>query len=501
MKRTQGNHPHPRQEPRFSKPLTLEGVKTIFQDCVDFQSREIFLYGDKQRRLTVCFILGMAKTERLNDYILRPMAQDSALANCSEEELFSRLEHGALYNISALRRTTTDDVVNDLILGSCALFLPGESAVLTLPIPSEEKRSVGEPENEPALKGARDSFVETVRTNTSLVRRRLRAPELKITEHTVGRQSLTPVDVVWLEGIADPQIVRRVEERLDSIDIDGIEAAGNLEEYLIDPWYSPFPRLPYTQRPDRFCQGLLEGRVGILCDGLPFGFLAPGTMEEFFKTGQDKAFHYMVASMLSLVRYFCMGVTLLLPGLYIALVTFHPEAIPAKLATSIVAAKQDVPFSTVFEVLIMLFAFEVLQEAGLRLPAPIGATVSILGGLVVGNAAVEAHIVSPAVLIAVAIAGVAGYTIPSQDFAGALRLWRFLLAVLASVAGTFGLGMGVAALIYHLAGLESFGVPYLAPFTIGARFPQGQPDLVRPPLSKLKWRNGAVYTKNRRNQQ
>ena len=501
MKRTQGTHPHPRQEPRFSKPLTLEGIKTIFQDCADFQSREIFLHGDKQRRLTVCFILGMAKTERLNDYVLRPMAQDPALASCPEEELFPRLEHGALYNISALRRTTTDDVVNDLILGSCALFLPGSPAVLTLPIPSEEKRSVGEPENEPALKGARDSFVETVRTNTALVRRRLRAPELKITEHTVGRQSLTPVDVVWLEGIADSHTVRRVEERLDSIDIDGIEAAGNLEEYLIDPWPSPFPRLPYTQRPDRFCQGLLEGRVGIFCDGLPFGFLAPGTMEEFFKTGQDRAFHYMVSSMLSLVRYFCMGITLLLPGLYIALVTFHPEAIPAKLATSIVAAKQDVPFSTVFEVLIMLAAFEVLQEAGLRLPSPIGATVSILGGLVVGNAAVEAHIVSPAVLIAVAVAGVAGYTIPSQDLAGALRLCRFLLAILASFAGTFGLGIGVAALIYHLAELESFGVPYLAPFTVGARFERGQPDVVRPPLSRLKWRNGAVHTKNRRNQQ
>ena len=230
------------------------------------------------------------------------------------------------------------------------------------------------------------------------------------------------------------------------------------------------------------------------------GWLAPGTMAEFFKTGQDRSYHFLVASMLSLVRYLCMGVTLLLPGLYIALVTFHPEAIPARLATSIVAAKQEVPFSTVFEVLIMLLAFEVLQEAGLRLPAPIGATVSILGGLVVGNAAVEAHIVSPAVLIAVAIAGIAGYTQPSQDFSGALRLWRFFLAVLASLAGTFGLAVGCAALVFHLAGLESFGVPYLAPFTKGARFSGGQPDLVRPPLKVMKWRDGAVRTANRRNQ-
>jgi hypothetical protein len=475
-------------------------VEAVFQDCVDFHRREVFLHGDPKRQVTVCYVDGMTRSERLNDYVLRPLAQDQMLADRSLGEVFQLLEKGALYNLSVERREDMDSVVFDLIDGRCAIFFPGERAVLTFSVSTEEKRSVGEPENEPAIKGARDSFVESLRTNTSLVRRRLRAPELRVREHIVGRQSVTPVDVVWLEGIADPDMVERVDHRLDEIDIDGVEAAGNLEEYLVDAWHSPFPRLPFTQRPDRFCQGLLEGRVGILCDGLPMGWLAPGTITEFFKTGQDRSYHWMVASMLSLVRYGCAVLTLLLPGLYIALVTFHPEAIPAKLAQSIVAAKQEVPFSTVFEVLIMLLAFEVLQEAGLRLPSPIGATVSILGGLVVGNAAVEAHIVSPAVLIAVAIAGIAGYTMPSQDMAGALRLWRFLLAVLASVAGLFGLAMGCAALIYHLAGLESFSVPYLAPFTAGTETRQGHPNLIRLPLPWMKWRDGAVHTDNRRNQ-
>ena len=492
--------PHPRRQPRFPQPLTLEGIQEIFRDCVDYQTREVFLHGDEKRRVTICYISGMTRNERFNDYVLRPLAQNPLLASCPMGQVMNLLEHGVLYNITAQRREDTDTVVRELIAGFCALFFPGERQVLTLFVATEEKRSVGEPENEPAIKGARDSFVESIRTNTSLVRRRLRAPELKITEHIVGRQSLTPVDVVWLEGIADPDMVSQVRCRLDDIDIDGVEAAGNLEEYLVDPWRSPFPRLPYTQRPDRFCQGLLEGRVGILADGLPMGWLAPGTMEEFFKTGQDRAYHFMVASMLSLIRYFCVGLTLLVPGLYIALVTFHPEAIPARLATSIVAAKQEVPFSTVFEVLIMLLSFEVLQEAGLRLPAPIGSTVSILGGLVVGNAAVEAHIVSPAVLIAVAIAGVAGYTMPSQDMAGALRLWRFVLAIAASVAGTFGLAVGCAVLVFHLAGLESFGVPYLAPYTTGEECSRGQPNLIRPPLSAMKRRSGAIRAENRRNQ-
>ncbi len=499
-KRETADAPHPRREPRIPGELSLENLERVFAGCADFNKREVLLHGDASRTAVVCFIAGMARTERLNDYVFRPLAQDPMLASVPEDRVFELLEKGALYAQKATRETELTRAALALVGGSCVVFIPGRADALVVPVETEEKRSVGEPENEPALKGARDSFVESVRTNTSLVRRRLRAPELKVREHVVGRQSLTPVDVVYLDGIADPDTVKKLEERLDAIDIDGVEAAGNLEEYLVDAKKSPFPLLPSTQRPDRFCQGLLEGRVGLLCDGIPLGWLLPGTLDQFFKTGQDRAYHWMAASALSLVRYFCALLTLLLPGLYIALVTYHPEAIPPKLALSIVAAKQEVPFSTVFEVLIMLLSFEVIQEAGLRLPGPIGATVSILGGLVVGNAAVDAHIVSPAVLIAVAIAGVAGYTRPSQDFGNALRLWRFLLALRASAGGLFGLTMGCAALIYHLAGLESFGVSDLAPFTTGAEETRGHPSLVRLPLPMLKWRDGAVRTRNRRNQ-
>ncbi len=499
-RQSEANAPHPRKEPRISGPLSLSRLEEVFTDCVDFSKREVYLHGDKSRKATVCYIDGQARSERLNDYVLRPLAQDPMLASAPESEVFDLLERGALYAHGAKRETEADPVVFALINGSCALFLEGRDDCIVFPVATEEKRSVGEPENEPALKGARDSFVESLRTNTSLIRRRLRAPELKIREHIVGRQSLTPVDVLWIDSIADPDTVALLERRLDAIEIDGVEAAGSMEEYLTDTARSPFPLMPYTQRPDRFCQGLLEGRVGLFADGIPLGWLVPGSIDQFFKTGQDRAYHWSVASALSVIRWLCALITLLVPGLYIALVTFHPEAIPPKLALSIVAAKQEVPFSTIFEVLIMLLAFEVIQEAGLRLPGPIGATVSILGGLVVGNAAVDAHIVSPAVLIAVAIAGVAGYTQPSQDFGNALRLWRFLLAILASLGGLTGLALGCAALIYHLAGLESFGVPYLAPFTTGTRVPRGHPSLFRLPLPAMKWRDGAVKTRNRRNQ-
>ena len=270
--------PHPRREPRFPGPLTLEGVEQIFEGCSDFAERTALLHNDPQRQVTLCYINGMVRGERINDYLLRPLAQDPRLSAVSEAEAFQLLGQGALYNLYVERRTTLDQAAVDLTMGWCVLFFPGRMDALSFFVGTEEKRAVGQSENEPALKGARDSFVESILTNTSLVRRRLRAPELKVRQHVIGRQSLTPAMVVYLDGIADPDTVKRVEEKLDAIDIDGVESAGNLEEYLTDASRTPFPLMPFTQRPDRFCAGLLEGRVGLLCDGLPFGYLLPGTM-------------------------------------------------------------------------------------------------------------------------------------------------------------------------------------------------------------------------------
>ncbi len=491
---------HQRENPRFPGPLTVANVQGIFTDCSDFISRSAFVAGDIHRKVNLMYLNGMVRGERANDYILKPLSQNSKLCGVPMEEAFVLMEQGSLYNLNVRRRDCLDDVADDLAQGWTALSAENVPFFLTFFTATEEKRSVGEPNNEPALKGSRESFSESLLTNTAMVRRKLRAPEVKIREQIVGRKTKTPVNVVWIDGIAPMETVELLEQRLREIDIDGVETTGNLEEYVIDQLNTPFPLMPFTQRPDRFCGGLLEGKVGLLAEGLPLGYLVPGTLEQFFRTGQDKSFHWMMSSALMALRYFCMVITLILPALYIALVTFHPEAIPVELALSIVSAKQEVPFSTIFEVLILLMAFEVLQEAGLRLPSAIGSTVSILGGLVVGNAAVEAHIVSPAVLIAVALAGITGYVMPSQDFAGALRIWRFLLAILASIGGLYGLTFGLAGLIAHLGSLESFGTPYLAPFTVGAGQGRGKSDIIRRPLPFAKWRGGVYGIDNRRNQ-
>ena len=493
--------PHPRKEPRYDLPLTLESLETVFAGCADFSKRNVRLAGDGEKVITLCYISGMVRMERVSDYVLRPLAQDSALADCPDmAELMAAMEEGALYNLGVERRSATDRAAFDLVEGNCLLLFPGETEVLSFNVGTEEKRSISSPSNETVLKGSRDAFVESLRTNTSIVRRHLKTPELRIREQVVGRQSVTSVDILYIEGLTNPHLVEQVAAQLADIDIDAVLATGNIEEYIVPAARTAFPLVQYTERSDRFCAGLAEGRVGILIDGLPLGYLAPGVLGDFLQAPQDKSESWLLASALTLLRYLCMLGTLLLPALYVAMVTFHQEMIPTRLALSIIAAKQDVPFRSVFEVIVLLLAFEILQEAGLRLPQSIGQTVSIIGGLVVGSAAVEAKIISPAVLIVVAIAGIAGYTMPSQEVAGALRIWRFLLALLASAAGLFGVVAGLSALVIHLAGIESFGVSYLTPFASNAGEQVEGHAVFRQPLPQVKQRPAALKTRNRRNQ-
>ena len=492
--------PHPRQEPRIQGPLTAETMERVFTGCVDFAQRPVALGGVPGRTATLCYLSGMVKMERVSDYILRPMALERSLGECSQSQAVDRILEGALYNLIVVERTTADQGVFDLINGWCLLFFPECGRVLSFLVQTEEKRSISASENEPPLKGPRDSFVESIRTNTSLLRRRVRSPGLRIKELLVGRQTVTPVDIVWIDGLTNPETVAAVEARIGDIDIDALIATGNLEEYIADDIRTAFPTLSCTERPDRFSAGVIEGRVGVLVDGLPLGWLLPSTLSQFFKTPQDKSQSWMAASALTVLRYLCMLITLFLPAAYIAAVTFHLEMLPTKLALSIISAKQDVPFTTVFEVLLMLTAFEIIQEAGLRLPSSIGQTVSILGGLVVGSAAVEARIVSPAVLIAVAVAANDGDTMAPPDFSRALRNWRFPLAVLAALAGMFGVAAGGLLLICHLASLESFGVAYLTPFASGDGEQVEGHTVLRQPLPWVKLREAALKTRNRRNQ-
>ena len=462
-----------------------------FEGAADFETRKVLCGG---QLLTVLFLDGLTSGGDIAEQVVRPLAQMTDEAR--EEVLYTRALQGGVWCASVKEPESTQQAAELLVNGFCVILFPKSGKALGCEVKTGEKRSPSPPETENTVKGAKDAFTETLRTNTSLVRRHLRTPGLRLSETVIGKRTLTKVTVCWIDRLTDPELPRRMQERLSSIDIDGALSPAAIEEYVTGSRRTAFPLLEYTERTDHFCQGLLDGQVGLLTDGLPLGYLAPVGLGRLMRSPEDRATDFFSASMLRLLRYAALGVSLLLPALYAAMAMFHQQMLPTELLLSIIESKQNVPFSTLLEVLGLLCAFELLQQAGLHLPQAVGTAVSIIGGLVVGTAAVDAKLVSPAALIVTASSGICGFTLPNRELSDAVRLWRFVLTVLAGLWGLFGVTVGLLLLLTELAGLESLGRSYLSPF--GRAEVKGA--LVRPRLVRQKWRDGALKPMDDQNQ-
>lgn len=446
----------------------LDKVRNDLGGSQDVIIREFAFGEDGTKKIAILYTDGLVNSAIVQELILKTLMVDIRVAHLKGENLqqttLEILEKHSLTGGEMKKVSDLKAVKHDILSGDTVILIDGEKEGFTVGTKGWEHRGVEEPSSQTVVRGPKEGFNEMLRTNTALIRRKIKSPNLWIEQMKIGRESQTDVAILYMNGIANKEIVDEVKSRLKRIDVDGIFESGNIEEFIQDEIYTPFPTIYNTERPDAVASGLLEGRVAIIVDGTPFVLLAPAIFVQFMQSSEDYYQRADISTALRILRYTAFMLALLVPSAYIAVTTFHQEMLPTTLLISLAAQREGVPFPAVVEALLMEITFEILREAGIRMPRAIGSAISIVGALVLGQAAVEAGIVSSVMVIIVSITAISSFVIPEYNLAISIRLLRFVFMILAATFGLFGIIIGLIFLVTHLTSLRSFGVPYLSTF-------------------------------------
>lgn len=454
-------------------------LKELLKDNSDIVFREFDVSGVK---MLLVYVDGMGDKMLLDNFILYPLMKSGI-----KVDNLSKVKEQFI-SVSELREVTDlDQTINAMLSGDTMMLMDGEDKALVISSRAWPARGVGEPSSETVVRGAREGFTETIRFNTALVRRMVRDTRYRIKSKTIGIRTKSDVAILYIDDIVNKDVLKQCEARLANINIDAVLDSGYIEQFIEDDKYSPFPQVQSTERPDVVAAALYEGRVAILVDNSPFALIVPATLPNFFQSPDDYYQRWIYSTTVRIIRFISIIVSLLLPALYVAVTSFNTSIIPTKLAYSIAASREGVPFPAFVEALIMEFALALLMEAIVRLPKPIGSTIGIVGGLVVGQAAVSAGIVSPILLIIVGLTTITSFITPSYAITFAFRILRFVLIILSALGGLFGIMIGVIIIIVHFTRLKSFGISYLAPIT-NTEFRDFKDLFIKLPIDTLKKR-------------
>lgn len=472
----------------------LNTIQTLLHHPSDLIIRR-FTVGLEQHLCAIVSIDGLIDTTLINDQIINPMLHFFDQPADSPMDVLKILEGQVLTAHELAIDNLLDEALLAILSGDTLILLDNLSQYVIVSSNGWKSRAVEEPQTESIIRGPRIGFTEDLRTNTAMLRRRIKETNLVFDTYQIGRRAKRKVILTYIADIVHPDLVKEVDRRIQSIDIDDIEGSGYLEQWIADSFLTPFPVILNTERPDKVSGSLLQGRVALLVDGDPFALILPITFSTSLHSPEDYYQNWLISTLTRVLRLISAFIATFLPALYIALLEFHHGMIPSKLAFSIAGAREGVPFPAVIEAFVMEFTLELLREAGLRLPKPIGQTIGIVGGLVIGESAVAAGMVSPVMVIVVAVTAISSFSLPSYSFSISLRVMRFGIMLSAAFLGLYGIILAYIMINIHIVNLKSFGVPYSSPFA--PLFIRDWKDLVlRAPLHFLKKRPQMLQTKN-----